>query len=111
MESPREQGNNHECDVLVVGSGAGGFATAITARKAGLDVLLIEKAPVFGGTTATSGGYIWIPGNPVSAEAGIEDDPEDRRTYLKTELGNDYNSANIEGLFEQWSGDGRFLRQ
>lgn len=88
--------NEHHCDVLVVGSGAGGFATAITARKAGLDVLLIEKAPVFGGTTATSGGYIWIPGNPLAEKQGLKDPPEDRRRYLREELGNDYEPKSIE---------------
>jgi succinate dehydrogenase/fumarate reductase flavoprotein subunit len=88
--------NEHFCDVLVIGSGAGGFATAITARKAGLDVLLVEKAPVFGGTTATSGGYIWIPGNPVAAKAGIVDEPASGRQYLREELGNDYDEATIE---------------
>lgn len=61
MTDHADRDRDHRCDVLVIGSGAGGFATAITARKAGLDVLMVEKAPVFGGTTAISGGYIWIP--------------------------------------------------
>jgi succinate dehydrogenase/fumarate reductase flavoprotein subunit len=91
-----EPEQDYQCDILVIGSGAGGFATAITARKAGLNVLLVEKAPVFGGTTATSGGYIWVPGNPVAEGAGLKDDPDDGRLYLKQELGNDYNSAFIE---------------
>ena len=55
--------NDFECDVLVIGSGAAGLATAITARKRGLDVVVIEKEPVFGGTTALSGGVLWIPMN------------------------------------------------
>src|SRR3954447_20719247 len=44
-----------ECDLLVIGSGAGGLSTAITARKHGLDVVVIEKEEYFGGTTAFSG--------------------------------------------------------
>lgn len=44
-----------ECDVLVVGSGAGGFMTALAADEAGLDVILTEKASVYGGTSALSG--------------------------------------------------------
>jgi succinate dehydrogenase/fumarate reductase flavoprotein subunit len=96
MDHPTTPGGEYICDVLVIGSGAAGFATAITARKAGLDVLLVEKAPVFGGTTATSGGYVWIPGNSLAAKAGIKDDLDDSRRYLKEELGNDYDEAKIE---------------
>jgi len=91
-----DSGTDHSCDVLVIGSGAGGFATAITARKAGLDVLLIEKAPVFGGTTAISGGYIWIPGNSLAAGAGLADEADACRRYLRAELGNDYDETMIE---------------
>ncbi|MGB8974297.1 MAG: FAD-dependent oxidoreductase, partial [Pseudomonas capeferrum] len=52
--------NTRNCDVLVVGAGAGGLATAITAKKHGLDVIVIEKADCFGGTTAFSGGVLWV---------------------------------------------------
>lgn len=80
-----------ECDVLVVGAGAGGMATAITAARLGLKVTIIEKAPVFGGTTAFSGGVLWIPGNPR--------DPSTRaaaRTYMKSETGNFYDEEAVE---------------
>ena len=50
--------NTLQCDVLVVGAGAGGLSTAITAKKNGLDVIVVEKEPVFGGTTAFSGGVL-----------------------------------------------------
>src|ERR1700712_5426075 len=63
---------SRDCDVLVIGSGAGGLSTAITAKAAGLDVLVIEKEEFFGGTTAFSGGVLWIPGNPQAVAAGIE---------------------------------------
>ena len=63
----------HTCDVLVAGSGAGGFAAALTARLAGLDVLMVEKEPLFGGTTAYSAGVIWIPVNSHQQAAGIAD--------------------------------------
>ena len=49
-------------DVLVVGTGASGMATAITAASQGLKVLVVEKEARFGGTTARSGGWLWIPG-------------------------------------------------
>ena len=49
------------CDVLVAGSGAGGFAVALTARLHGLDVIMVEKEPLFGGTTAYSAGVTKTP--------------------------------------------------
>lgn len=76
------------CDVLVIGSGAGGLSTAIVARKAGLNVVLIEKAAVVGGTTAYSGGVLWIPGNPHAKAAGIKDSRAAAETYLRHETGN-----------------------
>lgn len=90
----------YHCDVLVVGSGAGGFSAAITARKAGLNVLLTEKAPVFGGTTAISGGYIWIPGNPLAEAAGLHDSPDDIRTYLRNEVGANYKTELIDAYLK-----------
>jgi succinate dehydrogenase/fumarate reductase flavoprotein subunit len=71
-----------DCDVLVAGSGAGGLAAAVTARKAGLDLLVAEKEPVFGGTTALSGGWLWIPNHPLQKEIGVTDSMEDAATYL-----------------------------
>jgi succinate dehydrogenase/fumarate reductase flavoprotein subunit len=76
------------CNVLVVGSGAGGLSTAITAKKGGLDVLIIEKEPFFGGTTAISGGVLWIPGNRHARDANIADDRETARKYIRNETGN-----------------------
>jgi succinate dehydrogenase/fumarate reductase flavoprotein subunit len=52
-----------ECDVLVVGSGAAGLSTALTAAALGLDVVVCEHADVLGGTSALSGGEVWIPLN------------------------------------------------
>lgn len=89
------------CDVLVIGSGAGGLSTAITARKAGLDVLIIEKEEFFGGTTAFSGGVLWIPGNAHARKAGISDSPEAARTYLRHETGNYFSEKAIDAFLEQ----------
>ncbi|MBS7700628.1 MULTISPECIES: FAD-binding protein [unclassified Chelatococcus] len=87
--------DKHECDVLVVGSGAGGFAAAITAIKAGLDVLVTEKASVFGGTTATSGGYLWIPDNPLAARENLGDSPERATDYLRQLCGEDFDPVMV----------------
>lgn len=84
------------CDVLVVGSGASGLAAAVTAAHSGLRVVLAEKAPVFGGTSAWSGGWLWIPRNPLAIEAGINEPPEAPRDYLRSELGNRANDQRLE---------------
>lgn len=88
----------HGCDVLVVGSGAGGLAAAVTARRRGLDVLVVEKEPYFGGTTARSGGWLWIPCSPQARAAGIEDSPEAARTYLQHEAGNHFDAARVDAF-------------
>jgi 3-oxosteroid 1-dehydrogenase len=71
-------------DVLVVGSGGGGMTAALAAKAAGLDTLLVEKAPRFGGSTALSGGGIWVPGATVQREAGHHADLDAVVEYLKT---------------------------
>ena len=91
-----------ECDVLVAGSGAGGLATAVTARKGGLDVIVAEKEPVFGGTTAFSGGVLWIPGNPHCPAAG-NDRLEEARRYLQEECGNYFDAGAVDVFLENAS--------
>ncbi len=82
------------CDVLVIGAGAGGLSTAITAKKHDLDVIVIEKDDCFGGTTAFSGGVLWVPGNPLSNG----DTTEAARTYLRNETGACYDDAGVEAF-------------
>jgi succinate dehydrogenase/fumarate reductase flavoprotein subunit len=89
------------CDVLVVGSGAGGLSTAITAKKGGLDVLVIEKEEFFGGTTAFSGGVLWIPGNAHARKAGISDTREAAKIYLRNETGNFFSEKAIDAFLDQ----------
>ena len=76
-----------EVDALVVGSGAGGMAAALTAREEGLDVLLVEKTDRIGGSTAISGGALWIPLNAQSEGAGHPDTFEQVWTYLQQTVG------------------------
>ncbi|MDO8769796.1 MAG: FAD-dependent oxidoreductase [Burkholderiaceae bacterium] len=81
------------CDLLVIGSGAGGLSAAVTAAHLGLKVLVVEKDPQYGGTTAWSGGWMWIPRNPLAIEAGIVEDIEKPLSYLKHELGAQFDEA------------------
>jgi 3-oxosteroid 1-dehydrogenase len=69
-------------DVVVVGSGAAGLTAALTAASQGLRALVIEKAELWGGSTALSGGGIWIPLNPLMQANGGGDTIEAARTYL-----------------------------
>src|SRR5256885_4975391 len=71
-----------EFDVVVVGSGAAGMTAALTAAHHGLRVVVIEKTDRFGGSTARSGGGLWLPGNEVLRKAGVRDTPEQARAYL-----------------------------
>ena len=91
---------NLEYDVIVVGSGAAGLATAITAKKRGLDVVVLEKEPVFGGTTALSGGVLWIPLNPHGRKQNAADTREAVRTYMMQETGAYFDEAATEAFIE-----------
>ena len=88
------------CDVLVAGSGAAGFAAALTARLNGLDVLMVEKEPLFGGTTAFSAGVIWIPANSLQRAAGIANSREAALTYLTHHVGNRLDRAKAEAFLD-----------
>ena len=88
------------CDVLVAGSGASGMVAAIVAAKKGLKVIVAEKEAVFGGTTALSGGYLWVPNNPVSIEAGVKDSKDAALAYMKHESGNHYDAARVDAFLD-----------
>lgn len=70
-------------DLLVVGSGTG-LTAALAAHELGLSVLIVEKSSYVGGSTARSGGALWLPAGPVLAEAGANDTPERAATYLES---------------------------
>lgn len=69
-------------DWVVVGSGAGSFASALVMREAGYSVLILEKTEYAGGTTAKSGGVMWIPANPFMLADGEQDSVKDGERYL-----------------------------
>src|SRR3954468_9821351 len=88
----------YECDVLVAGSGCSGMSAAVTAGHHGLKVLIVEKEPKFGGTTARSGGWLWIPGTSLARAWGIVESPEQARTYLRHEAGNGFDAARVDAF-------------
>ncbi|TSD95054.1 FAD-dependent oxidoreductase [Skermania sp. ID1734] len=92
---------DHEVDFLVVGSGAGGLTGALAAANGGLDTLIIEKAAVYGGSTALSGGGVWIPNNPTLLREGLADRREDVRAYLDAVVGDRVPTANIDAFIDQ----------
>ncbi len=96
----RRQDDTITCDLLVAGTGAGGMTAAIVARKLGLDVIVVEKEGVLGGTTALSGGYLWVPNNPVNKKAGTVDSREAARAYLQHEAGNQFDAERVEAFLE-----------
>jgi 3-oxosteroid 1-dehydrogenase len=83
LNSSERASNEVQTDVLIVGAGAGGMTAALAARAAGLDVLLVEKSEYFGGSTALSGGGIWVPGATAQVRAGYRPDPDEVFAYLK----------------------------
>lgn len=78
---------DHEVDFLIVGSGSGAMTAALTAYDRGAKPLLIEKTDRYGGSSAMSGGGLWVPCNHLMDSVGIKDNPEDAWTYLKGTVG------------------------
>jgi 3-oxosteroid 1-dehydrogenase len=76
-----------EFDLVVVGSGAAGMIAALTAAHNGLSAVVLEKAPTYGGSTARSGGGVWVPNNEVILRAGVPDTPAQASAYLNHIVG------------------------
>ncbi len=88
---------DREVDVVVVGSGGAALAAATLAHDGGAEVLILEKCDMIGGTTAVSGGVMWLPQNHHMAGAGIQDSREDAIAYIKRlAMGHEHDPALIE---------------
>lgn len=89
-----------ETDVVVVGSGAGGMTAALTAKAEGLNVVILEKSKFFGGSSARSGGGVWIPNAPALRRAGERDRPQVIFEYLTRLVGDRVPRERIERYIE-----------
>lgn len=87
---------DHEFDVVVVGTGGAGFATALGAVDSGLRVLLLESGEKWGGNTAMSGGGMWLPNNPLMKRDRVGDSREEALDYLEATVGSDYRATTRE---------------
>ena len=90
-----------EVDVLVVGSGMGGLTAALVARHHNLDTLVVEKAAKYGGSSALSGGGVWVPNNPILVRAGLRDSQERARTYMESVVGNRIPAGRIDAFLTE----------
>jgi 3-oxosteroid 1-dehydrogenase len=87
-----------EFDVVVLGSGAAALTAAISAHDHGARVGVFEKADLVGGTSAWSGGMLWMPNNPHMAAVGATDSREDALTYIMS-LSNDMIDEHLAEAF------------
>jgi succinate dehydrogenase/fumarate reductase flavoprotein subunit len=91
---------NPDCDLLIIGSGAGGLSAAVAAAQLGLRVTVAEKEAQYGGTTAWSGGWMWVPRNPLAQAAGLGEPGEQPWTYLRHELAGQFDEALVATYLE-----------
>lgn len=98
-------------DVVVVGSGAGGMTAALIASDLGLNTLVIEKSALIGGTTAVSGGAVWIPDNLHMQAVGYPDSIDEALTYLKETIGEEYDEEKCRAYLETGPDLVRYLEE
>lgn len=97
-------------DLLVVGSGTG-MAAALAAHEMGLSVLIVEKSSYVGGSTARSGGALWLPAGPVLADAGANDTAERAATYLGAVVAGSAPAERSDGFLTHLSATVEMLRR
>ncbi|MGE3691899.1 MAG: FAD-dependent oxidoreductase [Novosphingobium sp.] len=98
-----------EYDVVVVGSGAAGMTAALIATDLGLDTVVIESCAVLGGTTAVSGGAVWVPAHHHMAELAYPDSIAEGLEYLMQTLGEEFDAEKAQAYLETGPGLIRYL--
>jgi len=96
-----DSATDHEVDILVVGSGAGALTSALTAAIEGADVLVVEKASRYGGTSASSGGAVWIPNSEDARRKGFTDSPQDAHSYMSSLVGDTVPADRVQAYLDQ----------
>jgi 3-oxosteroid 1-dehydrogenase len=99
--------NAQSYDVVVVGSGAAGATAALRAHEHGLSVVIVEKAHKYGGTSATSGGVLWVPNHGLAAQ---EDSREQALQYLSGVVTGNIQRARLEAFVDKAPQMVRFLQ-
>jgi len=90
-----------EVDVAVVGSGAGALTAAVRAHDLGMKVVVVEKTELYGGTSAVSGGGIWIPNNDHIARDGGQDSEAEALEYLQAATRGEVPVARLRAYVSQ----------
>lgn len=111
MNAQTQPGWDAEYDVVVVGSGAGGLTSAITARAQGLSAAVLEKSAYYGGTSAVSGGGIWVPNHGQPSTAPEADSFDDALGYLQRVVGEATPLARLKTYLRAAPQMLRFLRE
>lgn len=96
-------------DIVIIGSGAAGLAGALTACERGASVTVLERSPLIGGTTAMSGGLLWVPMNPKGGEIGFSDSRDRVIEYICTAMGGPPDRALVEAFVDHAAATISFL--
>ena len=87
---------DQSADIVIIGSGGGGLVAAMAAIDRGLTPIVLEKQPLLGGSTAMSGGVIWMPNNPLMGAGGVADSHADGMAYLDDVVGDGGPGSSFE---------------
>jgi succinate dehydrogenase/fumarate reductase flavoprotein subunit len=93
-------GAGQDFDLIVLGAGAGGMTAAVVCAREGLRVVVVEKTEYVGGTTAVSGGMVWVPDNHLMGAADLADSRENARAYLAATVPKDSARASLEAYLD-----------
>src|SRR3546814_6646214 len=74
---------DESCDFLIIGSGGASICAALAVQQGGAKAIIVEKEEKIGGSTALSGGVLWVPNNSLMQREGVSDSYEDAWAYLE----------------------------